>query len=95
MGQNSIVYRWFDFYQVCIFGLWTAAQKGFPGGSDSGAYACNAGDLYQEDPLEKEMATHSSTLAWKFDGWRSLVGYSPRVHKELDTTERLHFHFSL
>ena len=30
---------------------------------------CNAGDLGsilgQEDPLEKEMATHSSTLAWK------------------------------
>ena len=31
--------------------------------------ACNAGDwvqsLGQEDPLEKEMATHSSILAWK------------------------------
>ena len=48
-----------------------------------------------EDLLEKEMATHSSILAWKFHGWRSLVGYSPRVHKELDTTEGLHFHFSL
>ena len=23
------------------------------------------GSLCQEDPLEKEMATHSSTLAWK------------------------------
>ena len=29
-----------------------------------------------EDPLEKAMATHSSTLAWKIP-WRSLVGYSP------------------
>ena len=28
-------------------------------------------------------------------GWRSLVGYSPRGHKESDKTERLHFHFSL
>ena len=27
------------------------------------------------------------------NGWRSLVGYSPRGHKELDTTEQLHFHF--
>ena len=31
--------------------------------------ACNAGDsgliLGQEDPLEKEMATHFSILAWK------------------------------
>ena len=26
-------------------------------------------------------------------GWRSLVGYSPWGRKELDTTERLHFHF--
>ena len=29
--------------------------------------------LGREDPLEKEMATHSSTLAWKSHGWRSLV----------------------
>ena len=28
-------------------------------------------------------------------GWRSLVGCSPWCRKELDTTERLHFHFSL
>ena len=27
-------------------------------------------------------------------GWRTLVGYSPRGHKESDMTERLHFHFS-
>ena len=25
----------------------------------------NAGDMGWEDPLEKEMATHSSILAWK------------------------------
>ena len=28
-------------------------------------------------------------------GWRSLVGCSPWCHEESDTTERLHFHFSL
>ena len=39
-----------------------------------------------EDPLEKEMATHSSILAWKFHEWRSLVGYSPWGRKELDMT---------
>ena len=27
--------------------------------------ACNAGSLGCEDPLEKEMATHSSILAWR------------------------------
>ena len=30
-----------------------------------------------EDLLEKEMATHSSILAWKTHGQRSLIGYSP------------------
>ena len=29
-----------------------------------------------EDPLEKGMATHSSILAWKFDGQKSLTSYS-------------------
>ena len=43
-----------------------------------------------EDPLEKEMAlekemkTCSSILAWKK---KSLVGYSPKVCKVLDTTK--------
>ena len=40
------------------------------------------------------MATHSSTLG-KSHGQRSLVGCSPWGRKESDTTEQLHFHFSL
>ena len=47
--------------------------------------------LGQEDPLEKEMASHSSTLAWKIRGRRSLIGYSPWGRKDLDTTDQLHF----
>ena len=43
--------------------------KGFPGGSDGKESACSAGDLGLipglEDPLEKGMATCSSTLAWR------------------------------
>ena len=39
-----------------------------------------------EDPLEKEMATHSSILAWRIHGRRSLVGPSRWDHKEPDTT---------
>ena len=42
--------------------------------------------LGQEDPLEKEMATHSSILPGKSHGQRSLVDYSPWGHKELDMT---------
>ena len=45
--------------------------------------------LGQEDSLEKEMATHSSILAWRIP-WREEPG-----RKELDTTERLHFQLSL
>ena len=30
-------------------------------------------------------------LPGKSHGWRSLIGHSPRGHKESDTTERLHF----
>ena len=41
---------------------------GFTGGSDGKESACNTGDLGAipgpEDPLEKEMATHSSIFAW-------------------------------
>ena len=36
------------------------------------------------------MATHASILAWKFHGQRSLVCYSPRGHKESDTTKHMH-----
>ena len=46
------------------------------------------GSLGQEDLLEKEMATHSSILAWKIHGQRSLVGYSPWGRKESNATEQ-------
>ena len=44
----------------------------------------------QEDPLEKEMTTGSSILAWKISRTESIMGYSGRCHKELDTTEWTH-----
>ena len=43
--------------------------------------------LSWEDPLEEEMATHSSILARKSHGQRSLAGCSPYSGKESDTTE--------
>ena len=46
--------------------------------------------LGQEDPLEKEMATHSSILVWKIPWTERLMGYSPWGHKELGTTEYAH-----
>ena len=41
------------------------------------------------------MAPHSSTPAWKIPWMESLVGCSPWGRWGSDTTERLHFHFSL
>ena len=43
--------------------------------------------LGREDPLEKEMAIHSSTLAWKIPWMEEPEGYSPLGHKESDMTE--------
>ena len=49
-----------DYYELCT---------GFPGGSVVKNLPTNAGDASsipgQEDPLEKEMTTHSSIFAWK------------------------------
>ena len=39
----------------------------------------------QEDPLEGEMVTHSSMFAGLIS--QREEGYSPWVHRELDTTE--------
>ena len=43
--------------------------------------------LGQEDPLEKETATHSIILAWKVPWMEKPAGYSPWGRKESDTTE--------
>ena len=52
-----------------LLGAHTDPPMDFPGGSDSNASAYNAEtqvqSLDQDDLLEKEMATHSSILAWK------------------------------
>ena len=45
-----------------------------------------------EDPLEKEMAIHSSTVPWKIPWTEELgAGYYPWGRKESDRTERLQF----
>ena len=66
---------------------------GFPGGSDSKESTCQCGDqvrsLGQEDPLEKEMATHSNILAQRIPQTEETGGCSPWGGKESDTTEGL------
>ena len=38
---------------------------GFLGSSDGKESACNEGDVASENPLEEEMATYPSILAWR------------------------------
>ena len=69
-------------------------QGGFPGGSRVKNLPANAGDTVRslggEDPLEKEITTHSSTLAWRIP-WTEEPGrlHSPWGCKESDMTEWL------
>ena len=72
----------------------TPVFLGFPGGSDGKESACNAGDLGSIPGLERfPRGGHGHPLQYSClenpHGQRSLVGYSPWSHKELDTTERL------
>ena len=79
-----------------IFSL-SLKQQEFPGGSDGKASAYNVGrpgfDTWDRKiPRRRKWEPTPVFLCGKSHGWSSLVGYSPWGHKELDTTERLHFH---
>ena len=67
---------------------WTWGVQGEGGAT----YGCRMGEG-SIGSLEKDTATHSSILAWKIP-W-SLVGCSPWGCQGWDTTEQLHFRFSL
>ena len=68
-------------------------SNGFSGGSGINKPPAKAGDagdtgsiLGREDPLEKEMATHSSILAWRIP-WTEEPGRLPSMgSQESDTT---------
>ena len=69
---------------------------GFPGGSAGKECACNAGDLDSISgsgrPLEKEMGTHASTVAWGIS-WTEEPGRLQSMgSQDSDTTERLSTH---
>ena len=54
-----------------------------------------AQSLGQEDPLEKEMATHFSILAWRIPSTKEPGGLQFMCRKESDMTEKLTLFFSL
>ena len=88
-------------YVTCVLVIFICLKekkkqhRDFPGGWDGKASAYNAGDqvqfLHQEDALEKEMAPHSSTLAWKIPWTENPGRLQSWGRKESDTTEWLHF----
>ena len=67
-SSRSSFFIWLLRCDFCIF-LLPLLFWGFPGGSEGKASACNAGDLgsipRSGRSLEKEMATHSGTFAWR------------------------------
>ena len=58
--------------------------------------ACSAGDLSlipgRENPLEKEMAAHSSILAWEIPWTEEPRGLQSIGSQELDTALQLNYH---
>ena len=84
---------------LCYFPFYSASPDS-PGGAEVKASARNAGDLglipgLGRSPGEGNGQPTPVLSPGEFHGQRSLVGYSPQGHKELDTTEQLHFHFLL
>ena len=64
----------------------------FPGGSDGKVSTYSVGDPWVgKTPWRRKWQPTPVLSPGKSLGWRSMVGYSPWGHKELDTTERLHF----
>ena len=53
------------------------------------------GDGVDSQVVIQELLTHSSTLAWKIPGTEEPGRLQSMGSLESDTTERLHFHFSL
>ena len=67
---------------------------GFPGGSDGKELSYSVGDLGSVPGMGRSLGGgHGNPLQYSYlenpHGQRSLVGYGPWGHKELDTTERL------
>ena len=84
--------KFYNLIYAAVFGIcYIYLYMGFPGSSvvnSPPAYAGDSGDpsLGQEDPLEKEMATHSNTLAWEIL-WTEETG-----RLQSDMTEHVHAH---
>ena len=85
MTRTTFNHHWkLDFAENLMF------TKCFPGGSEvknpPATQKTQFRSLGGEDPLEEEMSTHSSMLAWEIPWAEEAGGYSTWGLKELDTT---------
>ena len=65
-----------EFKDWSMLGSSNSVAKNPPTMQETGVWS-----LDRDHPLEKSMTTHSSILAWKIHGQRSLVCYGPRGRK--------------
>ena len=105
-SKASQVMRWPHLAALAAGSEVTAWRGGGQGGASWLRAAMERDRLSQRGdfvPLFKRCTWQFTCRKWqptpallpgKFHGWRNLVGYSPRGHKESDMTERLPFHFS-
>ena len=81
-GQSTIQYSCLE--NLMDGGAWRAAVHGV---TKSQTRLSDFPFTFHFHTLEKEMATHSSVLAWRIPGMGSLVGCCLWGHTESDTTE--------
>ena len=75
---------------VCVSSLVAQRVKHLPA-----VWETQVPSLGREYPLEEEMVTHPSILAWRIPWKEEPGGLQPMGYKDSDRTEQLHFHFPL
>ena len=83
--QEALLFAFLLNFQVSLFSRCLRALNGL-GVSEVKVSACNAGDL-GSIPGERNGNPLQYSCLESPRGWRSFAGYSPRGHKESDTTE--------
>ena len=71
---NPMVVLLLVFIYLCFLRTFHTLLQGFPGGSNCKESVCKPRDLGWKDPLEKDMATHFSILAWEMSWSEEPVG---------------------
>ena len=101
MGSKRVRHDWVtDTSEHMLFRAIGLDWKCFPGDSDGKSICLQCGrprfnPWVRKIPWRRKWQPTSELLPEKSHGWRSLVGYSPWGHKELDMTKPLHFSFFL